>query len=124
MTNWKGDDPVSTEDFNDQVLFDRNQRNELRRRLIKVEQRLDALNIACGVSSRTGITDNTAFRRPDHEDYIPVDDDGVWQVSASTMNLLYAMYLWADKHGIDNEDDWADHLKLMRKHLNNIYGEN
>ena len=65
----------------------------------------------------TGITDryvssNTAFRRPNHEDYIPVDDDGVWQTSATTMNLLYAMYLWADEHGIDNEDDWENHLEL------------
>ena len=51
-----------------------------------------------------GITDNP--------DYIPVDDDGVWKVSVTTMNLLYAMYLWADEHGIDNEDDWENHLEL------------
>ena len=69
-----------------------------------------------------GITDTTVFRRPNHEDFIPVDDDGVWKVSATTMNLLYAMFLWSGKNGIDNEDDWEDHLKLMREHLNNLQG--
>ena len=64
---------------------------------------------------RKGITDREA--------YIPVDDDGVWKVSVTTMNLLYAMYLWADKNGIDNEDDWEDHLKLMRGHLDKCYDE-
>ena len=78
--------------------------------------RMDAMQ-----GNRTGITDNTAFRRPNHEDYIPVDDDGVWQTSATTMNLLYAMYLWADKNGIDNEDDWENHLKLMQDHLDSLH---
>ena len=78
--------------------------------------RMDAMQ-----GNRTGITDNTAFRRPNHEDYIPVDDDGVWQTSATTMNLLYAMYLWADKNGIDNEDDWEDHLERMREHLDSLH---
>tara|TARA_R110002020_G_scaffold46407_2_gene132009 strand:+ start:164 stop:496 length:333 start_codon:yes stop_codon:yes gene_type:complete len=63
----------------------------------------------------TGITDNAVPKVPDgfwNPDYIPVDDDGVWQTSATTMNLLYAMYLWANEHGIDNEDDWENHLEL------------
>ena len=50
-----------------------------------------------------GITDN--------QDFIPVDDDGIWQVTGTTMNLLYAMFQWANEHSIDNEDDWEDHLK-------------
>ena len=75
----------------------------------EVIARMDAMQ-----GNRKGITDNP--------DYIPVDDDGVWKVSSTTMNLLYAMYLWADKNGIDNEDDWEDHLKLMREHLNNLQG--
>ena len=83
----------------------------------EVIARMDAMQ-----GNRKGITDNTAFRRPTHEDYIPVDDDGVWLTSATTMNLLYAMYVWADKNGIDNEDDWEDHLELMREHLDNLQG--
>jgi hypothetical protein len=89
---------------------------KLQAQMEEVIARLDAMQ------GRTGITDNTAFRRPNHEDYIPVDDDGVWQTSATTMNLLYAMYVWANKNGIDNEDDWGDHLKLMREHLDNLQG--
>ena len=54
-----------------------------------------------------GITDNP--------DFIPVDDNNVWQVTGTTMNLLYSMYLWANKHNIDNEDDWEDHLKGVKK---------
>ena len=84
----------------------------------EVIARLDAMQ-----GNRTGITDNTAFRRPNHEDYIPVDDDGVWQTSATTMNLLYAMYVWANKNGIDNEDDWGDHLKLMREQIDKCYND-
>ena len=64
---------------------------------------------------RKGITDREA--------YIPVDDDGVWKVSVTTMNLLYAMYLWADKNGIDNEDDWEDHLELMREQIDKCYND-
>ena len=82
----------------------------------EVIARMDAMQ-----GNRTGITDNTAFRRPNHEDYIPVDDDGVCLTSATTMNLLYAMYLWADKNGIDNEDDWEDHLERMREHLDSLH---
>ena len=65
----------------------------------EVIARMDAMQ-----GNRKGITDSP--------DYIPVDDDGVWKVSSTTMNLLYAMYLWADEHGIDNEDDWENHLEL------------
>ena len=105
---------VSNEDFVDQITYDSDRVSRFRRRLIKVEQRLEEViaRLDAMQGNRTGITDNTAFRRPNHEDYIPVDDDGVWQTSATTMNLLYAMYLWADEHGIDNEDDWENHLEL------------
>ena len=130
---------VSNEDFVDQITYDSDRVSRFRRRLIKVEQRLDAMELEdrdalinrCyedgfkdGAKERLdkGITDTTVFRRPNHEDFIPVDDDGVWKVSATTMNLLYAMFLWSGKNGIDNEDDWEDHLKLMREHLNNLQG--
>ena len=73
--------------------------NLMHKRIIILEERLNAIQ-----DNRKGITDNP--------DYIPVDLDGVWQVSSTTMNLLYAMYLWADEHGIDNEDDWENHLEL------------
>ena len=72
----------------------------------EVMARMDAMQ-----GNRKGITDNP--------DYIPVDDDGVWKVSSTTMNLLYAMYLWANEHGIDNEDDWENHLEL-----HNLQGAN
>lgn len=72
----------------------------------EVMARMDAMQ-----GNRKGITDNP--------DYIPVDDDGVWEVSSTTMNLLYAMYLWANEHGIDNEDDWENHLEL-----HNLQGAN
>ena len=52
-----------------------------------------------------GITDSDA--------YIPVDDDGVWKVSVTTMNMLYSMFVWANKHNIDNEDDWEGYLMKM-----------
>ena len=88
--------------------------------MVELEDR-DALIDKCyddgfkdGRKTRKGITDR--------EGYIPVDDDGVWTVSVTTMNLLYAMYLWADKSGIDNEDDWENHLQLMREHLDNLQG--
>ena len=130
---------VSNEDFVDQITYDSDRVSRFRRRLIKVEQRLDAMELEdrdalinkCyedgfkdGAKERlgNGITDTTVFRRPNHEDFIPVDDDGVWKVSATTMNLLYAMFLWSGKNGIDNEDDWEDHLELMREHLNNLQG--
>ena len=130
---------VSNEDFVDQITYDSDRVSRFRRRLIKVEQRLDAMEpedrdalinkcyedgFKDGAKERLdkGITDTTVFRRPNHEDFIPVDDDGVWKVSATTMNLLYAMFLWSGKNGIDNEDDWEDHLKLMREHLNNLQG--
>ncbi len=53
-----------------------------------------------------GITDNP--------DYIPVDDDGVWKVSVTTMNLLYAMYLWARHNNIDNEDDFEEYQEELK----------
>jgi len=108
-------DVITSEEFYDSDQWHRHQRNLLRKRMRKLEERLDAMEIK-------GITDTTVFRRPNHEDFIPVDDDGVWKVSATTMNLLYAMFLWSGKNGIDNEDDWEDHLKLMREHLNNLQG--
>ena len=89
--------------------------------MVELEDR-DALIDKCyddgfkdGRKTRKGITDR--------EGYIPVDDDGVWTVSVTTMNLLYSMYLWANEHGIDNEDDWENHLQLMREHLDNLQGD-
>ena len=64
----------------------------------EVIARMDAMQ-----GNRKGITDNP--------DYIPVDLDGVWQVSSTTMNLLYAMYLWAQEYRINNEDDWDQWIK-------------
>ena len=109
-------DVITSEEFHDSDQWHRHQRNLLRRRVVKFEQRLDEViaRLDAMQGNRKGITDNP--------DYIPVDDDGVWKVSSTTMNLLYAMYLWADKNGIDNEDDWENHLKLMREHLNNLQG--
>jgi len=49
-----------------------------------------------------GITDN--------ENFIPVNGDGVWVTSATQMNLLYAMSIWASKNGIINQDDWEDFI--------------
>ena len=63
-----------------------------------VMARLDAMQ-----GDHKGITDNP--------DYIPVDLDGVWKVSSTTMNLLYAMHLWAQEYRIDNEDDWDQWIK-------------
>ena len=81
--------------------------NLMHKRIIILEERLNAIQ-----DNRKGITDNPDYIESVNPDYIPVDLDGVWQVSSTTMNLLYAMYLWADEHGIDNEDDWENHLEL------------
>ena len=64
----------------------------------EVIARLDAMQ-----GNSKGITDNP--------DFIPVDDDGVWKVSSTTMNLLYAMHLWAQEYRINNEDDWDQWIK-------------
>jgi len=122
-------DVITSEEFYDSDQWHRHQRNLLRRRVVKFEQRLDEViaRMDAMQGNRKGITDNAVPKVPDgfwNPDYIPVNDDGVWEVSSTTMNLLYAMYLWADKNGIDNEDDWEDHLKLMREHLNNLQGAN
>ena len=114
-------DVITSEEFYDSDQWHRHQRNLLRRRVVKIEQRLDEViaRLDAMQGNRKGITDNQDYIESVNPDYIPVDDDGVWKVSSTTMNLLYAMYLWADKNGIDNEDDWENHLKLMREHLNN-----
>ena len=114
-------DVITSEEFYDSDQWHRHQRNLLRRRVVKLEQRLDEViaRLDAMQGNRKGITDNQDYIESVNPDYIPVDDDGVWKVSSTTMNLLYAMYLWADKNGIDNEDDWENHLKLMREHLNN-----
>jgi hypothetical protein len=117
-------DVITSEEFYDSDQWHRHQRNLLRRRVVKFEQRLDEViaRLDAMQGNRKGITDNQDYIESVNPDYIPVDDDGVWKVSSTTMNLLYAMYLWADKNGIDNEDDWENHLKLMREHLNNLQG--
>ena len=122
-------DVVNTKEFHAHMTARNNTRNQLRQRVAKLEERLDAMNVAYGVAcspngqsyfSNTGITDRD--NQHSHlgmgtKEFIPVDDDGVWNVSVTTMNLLYAMFLWANKNGIDHEDDWENHLKLMRNHL-------
>lgn len=120
-------DVITSEEFYDSDQWNRHQRNLLRRRVVKLEQRLDEViaRLDAMQGNRKGITDNDDLGFKSCDPYnIPVDDDGVWQVSSTTMNLLYAMYLWAEKNGIDNEDDWENHLKLMREHLNNLQGAN
>ena len=64
------------------------------------------------IDQQHGITDG--YNLVYDENYIPVDDDGVWHVSTTTMNLLYAMFLWADKNGIDTEDDWDAFVKSLK----------
>lgn len=79
----------------------------------EVMARMDAINNALQ-GNRKGITDNAVPKVPDgfwNPDYIPVNDDGVWEVSSTTMNLLYAMYLWAQEYRINNEDDWDQWIK-------------
>ena len=119
-------DVVNTKEYNAHMTARDNTRNHLRKRVAKLEERLDAMNVAYGVAcsptyfSSKGITDG--YNLVYDENFIPVDDDGVWNVSTTTMNLLYAMFLWANKNDIDTEDDWENHLKLMRKHLDNMHG--
>ena len=54
---------------------------------------------------RMGITDN--------EDFIPVEEDGVWITSTTQMNLLYSMDRWASRNNIDTEDDWDAWVRRM-----------
>ena len=117
-------DVITSEEFYDSDQWHRHQRNLLRRRVVKLEQRLDEViaRMDAMQGNRKGITDNAVPKVPDgfwNPDYIPVNDDGVWEVSSTTMNLLYAMYLWANEHGIDNEDDWENHLEI-----HNLQGAN
>ena len=114
-------DVISTKEFNNYCRLINNQRSQLKERVTKLEGRLDSMNTTFGVA--TGITDRDNQHRHlgmGTKEFIPVDGDGVWNVSVTTMNLLYAMFLWANKNGIDHEDDWKNHLELMRKHLDNI----
>jgi len=113
-------DVIDTKEYHAHMRVRNNTRNQLRQRVAKLEERLDAMNVAYGVASNPTYFSNKGIS--DDPNYIPVDDDGVWNVSTTTMNLLYAMYRWADKNDIDHEDDWENHLKLMRNHLDNMHG--
>ena len=108
-------DVVNTKEYHAHMKVNCYLRNQLRQRVTKLEERLDSMNVAFGVACSPAYFSNTGIS--DDPNYIPVDDDGVWNVSSTTMNLLYAMYQWADKNDINNEDDWENHLKLMRNHL-------
>tara|TARA_R110002110_G_scaffold403809_1_gene621744 strand:- start:212 stop:592 length:381 start_codon:yes stop_codon:yes gene_type:complete len=108
-------DVVNTKEYHAHMKVNCYLRNQLRERVTKLEERLDSMNVAFGVACNPTYFSNT--RISDDPNYIPVDDDGVWNVSSTTMNLLYAMYQWADKNGINHEDDWENHLKIMRNHL-------
>jgi hypothetical protein len=124
-------DVVNTKEYHAHMRVRNNTRNQLRQRVAKLEERLDAMNVAYGVACSPTYFSNKGISDRDNQhlhlgmgtkEFIPVDDDGVWNVSVTTMNLLYAMFLWANKNGIDHEDDWENHLKLMRKHLDNVHG--
>ena len=106
-------DVITSEEFYDSDQWHRHQRNLLRRRVVKLEQRLDEViaRLDAMQGNRKGITDNQDYIESVNPDYIPVDDDGVWEVSSTTMNLLYAMYLWAQEYRINNEDDWDQWIK-------------
>ena len=119
-------DVVNTKEYHAHMKVNCYLRNQLRERVTKLEERLDSMNVALGVACSPAYFSNTGISDRDNQhshlgmgtkEFIPVDDDGVWNVSVTTMNLLYAMFLWANKNGIDHEDDWENHLKLMRNHL-------